>query len=1737
MPESTLSFANSSSFRNSLLSKNLEPYDVPGVYNPPSGPTTYEVVQSNLNVIDSPDNLITDGVFSNQLYPLNEYGPDGGYNLNINYNGPALPVASNSGEYDPTDTVLDLVNEFYIDAAYIENRYGPDGGFNDMVIITDIQNNNKIYQPYWDPPTFVPSSYSPYSILISNNPTGDNGTLSQDSYIAKIGAEQLNYLFQQRVAAEIYQNTVGAVNLESLSDPFEASLIVTGQEPLVYQNWRITSPENPIVAAFDFATRLASAYWPVSLIPGDYFDENVPNGQSQQVSNALNVVNQLTGGFLGPILNLKRNPSEIFLANTGNAQRSALFRNIDYNRYQPGYNQSFGGLLGVAQGIVNLVTSLINPNGTLVGGYYVGSRNAEPSTITSPPNQVPVNPYGQQVDAPVYGPSELGKLYEGNEDSINFGLAGKPLSDGGGIDGQFVWTSPKYKKNAGFKATPGGGTGSLDGEFNQISSYYNRDESTNLDFKENSILDQTQRLIDSADNVSGGARLKHVGNAMNQVSKVFNDGYKEMTKGSQVVSYKDFTTGSEAGIEYCRVFTKDTPYYTYADLQKTDGITNSGRRFAYSVFDNTYNLNIAPLKNPGSTNIVPNNDLGLEGYAKKYMFSIENLAWRTSSRPGFTYDELPVCEKGPNGGRVMWFPPYDLKFSDSSSANWNKQTFLGRPEPIYTYKDSSRTGTLSWKIIVDHPSILNVIVNKHLKTNKDRMNSIIDSFFAGCVKYDIYQLALKYNTIPTKDLYTYQEILNNPQLTPEELNGVLKEIPRDNPASNNTQGNGGVGQDGINKKDTEDTSKDDFQNKWNELAFYFHNDRPDPNSNSTTSSVNFKVALLGPSDSYQNQFLPNYQPTANSMYNPDNTWCKKQGTVGATSSDDNAGSNDNRTYSEYCNNNKAVGEFWTNVILDNFNAIDNPDNGFIKQAFDLLKEKNATINLELIGSASAPASKAYNVNLSKRRNDSVMKYLKARGKEIGCDLEPYINDKKLILADSGYGEEINVTPKSTENGSGRQVNCTNNIFDGSSNPTAVIKTVGSNKVTKNSQVYSVDAMSCRRVKIKTTVTIPPGGDDGGNNTTDTTTEPPKTIEFERIQTKKPTPTTRIEKKLKEGIGKKILRQLLSECDYFEVIKEEVPMLYDSIKEKIKYFNPAFHSMTPEGLNARLTFLNQCVRPGETIPVIGPDGKPKYNDAVNTSFGAPPILVLRIGDFYHTKIAPSSISFTYEPLVFDMNPEGIGIQPMIANVSMNFDFIGGHGLAKPVEQLQNALSFNYYANTEIYDERAVWTDDSFKKIDEGLIKQILETSPLDDGENAVDNLPENAFGDTIGTIVNVNRVTGGEEGEIHYQTIMDRMLKQSPDYLTTITNQTESVVLKYNYGILQLLNQNRNYFSGNTYEVGSPKFLGIYGKPLIETTVGGVKKNQFTLLFDQAKTQIDNEENPILSGLTKIYQLTDTEKSAIQKNMKTYLDQMSNTFSNNVQTIISELSSYQQNLVLDFIKLEIINGGPSTSEGLDGKKTEKGTPLAYKISGTSKVSETSTNPIPGNTFDELQFDIQRIYTYFVSVGKLLIDNKVVTNTYNGVGDFEPVDGSKLTNTIQNKTFYMIMARVFSDKNTLTQFINYVLTTNFTASNKLRNKFEKVTEDIAKEYTKELEIEAKMFEKFRKTKSFKDLTEGAEEELYPNGKTRVLFYTTVLSDTEKTASDVILNGLFNLNNTADDIYFIQDRASGKFNKKFN
>ena len=1571
MSDSTLSFASSSNFRDILLARNLQPYSVPGSYSPSSNSVNYETNLSVANVIDSPNGLISTNQLANSLYSLNEYGPEGGYDGKYSVPGAPLPVESNSGPYAPTDTVLDLVNEFYIDAAYVQNIYGPEGGYKDLVIITDVVGNPKMYTPYWDPSTFVTSSYSPYEIVFSDNPNGTNGPLSQDTYLAKIGAAQLKSLFEERIASELLQATVGRVNLDSLQDPFSASMVATGQQPFFTKNWRITVPENPKTAAATLANRLTGTYFPVSFIPGDYFDESfIDNPQTEA---ALNVVNNLTGGFLGPILNKFKNPSEIFVANTGFGQRSVLFSSLDYNKYRPAYSR------GTIQGATTAIDRLFDQNKSQSGGYYVGSPNSEPSQIDSPANQVPIGKNGRQVQTIVYGPQELGILYEGNEAQLQFGLKGKSYTDGGGIDGQFIWTSPKYKDNAGFKVGPGGVVTRLDNEFETIKSDYGRYQSTDIDFKGDSILDKTQRLINSADQVQGQARLKHVGNAINQVSKVFNDGYKEMTKGSMVLSYTDQADGSQAGIEYCRVFQKDTPYFTYADLQKSDGITTEGRKFSYSVLDKTYNLNIAPLKNPGSTNIVDNK-------VKKYMFSIENLAWRTSDRPGFTYDDLPVCEKGPNGGRVMWFPPYDISFSDDSTPNFSETNFLGRPEPIYTYKNTSRKGSISWKIVVDHPAIMNTIIQKQLAgVAKERVDSIVESFFAGCTKYDMYELGIKFNTIPTRDLFTYQQILNNPRLTNEELGQVAFEIPVDSKLTTTGDASGTEGQK-IQVGDTSTvknaTSLVDGSAELKEFlnyAFYFHNNCPE-----CTSS--YAVTSSKPFDSWYERYIA-LQSTYYVSKAPTTVYLEDE------------------TYTS-----EGVQTFFNNVIKPNFEKL---KTDFLKKLKEILIDKEGSVELTFVGSASAPATTGYNVDLSKRRVDSVLKWFK--NQTIGDKkLSDFITSKKLVINMVTKGEIQVVTVDAKNGGNGQTINCTTNIKLKKGTVTA-----GDNAGEASdsfAQVYSVPAMACRRVSLSDVkVMVPPEKPSETVTPPSETVTPPteipgtnKLIPGDPSKTIKPSPNLRIEQKIKEGISKKILRFLFSECDYFEVIKESDPMIYDSIKQKIKYFNPAFHSTTPEGLNARLTFLNQCVRPGQTIPVIGPDGRPKYNDALNTSFGAPPILILRMGDFYNSKIVPTSLGIAYDPITFDLNPEGIGVQPMIAKITLGFNFIGGHGLKEPVEELQNALSFNYYANTEIYDERATATE-STEARDKYMVEKILSNQPKVTTASVVNQIPKRG-GEAIGTI--------SGETDIDYTKFVTDYWNSTKEYFDAYINTNATIGKNYNIGILDLLFTERDYSTG-TAEFTPVIEVPIYGKP-------SNVEDKLDKLFNKVNGDISNRTDPFMQlVITNDQSITNGDKREIENKLKEYVTGIKPDFITNVSNSVNDLVLLQQDYIQYIRKANLVL---SKTDGIMNSNNE---PDVYDISGVT------------DSFTQLQTYLKKITDKHIEFygpenvvkkGDLLylIEDhyKKTSCTFNDVsGGLGGTDVEKQRNNIVNNDeknrFYQVMANIFNDENSRNELKTFIL----------------------------------------------------------------------------------------------------------------
>ena len=133
-----------------------------------------------------------------------------------------------------------------------------------------------------------------------------------------------------------------------------------------------------------------------------------------------------------------------------------------------------------------------------------------------------------------------------------------------------------------------------------------------------------------------------------------------------------------------------------------------------------------------------------------------------------------------------------------------------------------------------------------------------------------------------------------------------------------------------------------------------------------------------------------------------------------------------------------------------------------------------------------------------------------------------------------------------------------------------------------------------------------------------------------------------------------------------------------------YYSSAFHSQTPEDFHRRLTFLHQCMRQGAAKRYnieIDDTGTPR---ARNSVFGRQPICILRIGDFINTKIIIDNLTIDYNEAPWDTNPEGFGMQPMIANITLSIKIMGGQSLKTPIDVLQNAGSFNYYANSTFSD---------------------------------------------------------------------------------------------------------------------------------------------------------------------------------------------------------------------------------------------------------------------------------------------------------------------------------------------------------------------------------------------------------------------------------------------------------------------
>lgn len=252
----------------------------------------------------------------------------------------------------------------------------------------------------------------------------------------------------------------------------------------------------------------------------------------------------------------------------------------------------------------------------------------------------------------------------------------------------------------------------------------------------------------------------------------------------------------------------------------------------------------------------------------------------------------------------------------------------------------------------------------------------------------------------------------------------------------------------------------------------------------------------------------------------------------------------------------------------------------------------------------------------------------------------------------------------------------------------------------------------------------------------------------------------------------------NEYEFFKNLEKDDKVSYDRIKDRLKYFHPAYHSMTPEGFNMRLNFLHQCTRQGPTTGTTGV--------ANNSVFGRPPFCELRIGDFINTRICIESMSITYESsggMTWDLNPEGIGVQPMLAKVSLGIHILGGQSLNGPVLALCNAVSNNFYANSGVYvsntDHVVTASDKAFEKAE--LWEEITQLEAQIKGmEEKIESLKKEAEGFTklkIEAETKLNETTDNKQKKKHKKSIKlyDQEIKTINGNIEKINNEKNSIV--------------------------------------------------------------------------------------------------------------------------------------------------------------------------------------------------------------------------------------------------------------------------------------------------------------------------------------------------------------------------
>lgn len=649
---------------------------------------------------------------------------------------------------------------------------------------------------------------------------------------------------------------------------------------------------------------------------------------------------------------------------------------------------------------------------------------------------------------------------------------------------------------------------------------------------------------------------------------VFSDNGQltEISKGDTTSAKNGFVADDGTVFQandYFRVFNKGRKYTKLSRTLRHRGLDNGDTR---SVLGPNGIPVYAPTKRRQSLSG------GVEeSTLKNYMFSISNSAWKGNA------GDLPECEKyiAPNGDvyRTMWFAPYDMSISESTEQNITPYNFFGGPEPLYAASYTTRTATVSFALLKDHPSIVNTV--KGIKTH------IWERYFKGdkSVEQEVQDFAQ--NRLTPQE----QEELNKlkRKFTPNEK-FVDKDVLPDNESEN------------LQAQQAIDEEKP-FTIK--PFSIYFPNESvelPDATGGDERRNAGYEDAagtILGFT------YLNGKQKTGVQQYRDDVNY-----TLNA--------------------------QFYSPISK-------------LTPIFESSEVQSAQrIEIIFVGHASAAISpRISNSELARTRAQNVRTWFENIFQQQAFSAylpnNPTIEYKVKSVSDT-------LDTQTVDDERGDSFSAKNN-----------------RKVDILINVYETDEGAAEDEIQNINAAI-----DGDDNFVDNENTDQNVND--------------ILNQLSDSIKEKIFKD---NCEYFKYLELNEPMAQNTISEQIEYFRPAFHSYTPQNFNERLTFLQQCMRSANSISL-------GQNSSPNIYYGYQPFVYISIGDFFKTKAIIRSLSIDYNAydLTWDLNPESnAGVEPMFAKVTISFDVIGGQSMSGAISRLQTALSYNFYANTEMYDSRS------------------------------------------------------------------------------------------------------------------------------------------------------------------------------------------------------------------------------------------------------------------------------------------------------------------------------------------------------------------------------------------------------------------------------------------------------------------